>query len=613
MSSLTPNKGLFKWNTSTDGSQQFNIDTALNENWDKIDNEKIGGRNLVPETSDDWTSVSLPKTALVIKRSTEFFGLNVGDEYVVRLKVKNSNTNKKIRLRIEFYTSDESRDSIYTTEYAQNEDKYLYIKRTLTAAQRNHSEMRILLDANLTSSTVTTTTTEYYKELKLEKGNQITEWTPAPEDKADVSYVDTELSTKLDKKYATKAISTAGWYRIAKFASGSSLKYSNAIIKLWSNWGDAAPQSLILLFDFVRAADCKFTILSSTADTIISKVRIVQVTENNKNVLYLEAYYKANSANDVYVEILDGGEISDVVNFISTTESVGTVLQQKNITAYNINEAIDNKLTLKSMNKTISTTGWYRIAKITRGSSAVFNIFKEWNANAPQIITFIVNDVYTTGCEIEILSCYGKTFLINNLRIVNDEDNIYLEMYYSVNASNGVKVAILTDYLNKFSLVDYEKTEANVGTVLYSTNISASNYNLNKVIGTLSSLATTDKTSLVNALNELRLQTKQFMSGENLSQTTLTNARTFDELMNLNTPSIFEISRNTAITQGAGFPTGAYDYGLLITLISTHDYSKTQIYITDNVTSDTARGVYIRSNLNKNWLKLAGESVAPLS
>lgn len=37
MSTTTSNLGLFKYDTSTDGSLAFNINTALNNNWDIID------------------------------------------------------------------------------------------------------------------------------------------------------------------------------------------------------------------------------------------------------------------------------------------------------------------------------------------------------------------------------------------------------------------------------------------------------------------------------------------------------------------------------------------------------------------------------------------------
>lgn len=37
MSTTTSNLGLFKYNTITDGNVAFNIDVALNNNWDLLD------------------------------------------------------------------------------------------------------------------------------------------------------------------------------------------------------------------------------------------------------------------------------------------------------------------------------------------------------------------------------------------------------------------------------------------------------------------------------------------------------------------------------------------------------------------------------------------------
>ena len=41
MSEETKNLGLFKYNTSTDGTLAFNIDRALNDNWDILDKSSI--------------------------------------------------------------------------------------------------------------------------------------------------------------------------------------------------------------------------------------------------------------------------------------------------------------------------------------------------------------------------------------------------------------------------------------------------------------------------------------------------------------------------------------------------------------------------------------------
>ena len=43
MSTTTTNLGLFKYNTTTDANVAFNIQTALNDNWDKIDAAMTGG------------------------------------------------------------------------------------------------------------------------------------------------------------------------------------------------------------------------------------------------------------------------------------------------------------------------------------------------------------------------------------------------------------------------------------------------------------------------------------------------------------------------------------------------------------------------------------------
>ncbi len=48
MSELTPNLGLFKYSTDLDGKQVFSIDTALNDNWDILD-EKVGSSRNIGE------------------------------------------------------------------------------------------------------------------------------------------------------------------------------------------------------------------------------------------------------------------------------------------------------------------------------------------------------------------------------------------------------------------------------------------------------------------------------------------------------------------------------------------------------------------------------------
>lgn len=115
-------------------------------------------------------------------------------------------------------------------------------------------------------------------------------------------------------------------------------------------------------------------------------------------------------------------------------------------------------------------------------------------------------------------------------------------------------------------------------------------------------------TKWVDAMND----TLRYLFGDNIiyQTTLLPNGQTFDDVMDSSVPSVFSINGTSTITSGKGFPTGAFGYGLLITLNSAYVNYKTQIYITDLPSnSDSGRGVYIRTRKAGNWLKLSGTQV----
>ena len=149
---------------------------------DKIDNLELGGRNLIPDTSNDWKEVSVNNFYGTIISSEDFFGLEVGDEYTLRFKVR-TETGKILKARIQFFTDSSNRTSVYGKETVQNGEGYVTYSGTLTEAQKAYTSMQICVDSNSSPAEAKTgTTTEYYAELKLEKGNRYTDWTPAPED-----------------------------------------------------------------------------------------------------------------------------------------------------------------------------------------------------------------------------------------------------------------------------------------------------------------------------------------------------------------------------------------------------------------------------------------------
>ncbi|GIO63390.1 tail fiber protein [Paenibacillus cineris] len=63
MSSNTPNLGLLKKDPMTDGNETFNIQTMLNDNWDKID-DKVG------QMSDELGNITIPDASLTVAGKT---------------------------------------------------------------------------------------------------------------------------------------------------------------------------------------------------------------------------------------------------------------------------------------------------------------------------------------------------------------------------------------------------------------------------------------------------------------------------------------------------------------------------------------------------------------
>lgn len=281
--------------------------------------------------------------------------------------------------------------------------------------------------------------------------------------------------------------------------------------------------------------------------------------------------------------------------------------------AKSVNDILATKSDKKFANKTLSSVGWYRIAKIMRNTnpsyaSSIINLHTMWNNTAAQGTIFLATAM---GSERKIAILSSNTpYQFTKLRITTKNNIDYIEAYYKLTISNNTYVEVL-DNNTAIETVAFELAEEDE-TVQATYDIT--NYDVTGAIGTLSSLTTTDKTSLVNALNELRLQTRTYMNGANVQYTSLLTDRTFDEIMGLGLPSIFCINGNETTINGAGFPTGAYGFGLLITLYGSSNYVWTQIYITDKPYGTTdGRGIYIRTRVAGSWLKLAGETVAPLT
>lgn len=274
--------------------------------------------------------------------------------------------------------------------------------------------------------------------------------------------------------------------------------------------------------------------------------------------------------------------------------------------ASDVNTALATKSDKKYANSYLSKAGWYRIAKINRGNSTAYaspiiNLHTTWNATAPQGVIFIVTSMGSER-KISILSS-NTAYQFTKLRITYDKTNRidYVEAYYKLSNGNKTYVEVLDNHPS-VDVVSFEPADDENATEQVSYNIT--NYDVTSAIGTLSSLPTTDKTSLVNALKELYGNTfaKMKLNGNTYLE------KTFDEVMNYNYSSIFTVHGADSVVKGAGFPIGAYAYGLLITLYSYANYAKTQIYIPDGVGS-----LYVRTRVGGKWKKFDGTVVEPVT
>lgn len=140
------------------------------------------GANLVSGTNPNTVAISIPQTYVKLSEftSTSFFGLQVGDTYTYSIKLIAPPT-KDIKARIQFYTDSNNRTSITGNWIRKGEIGYSFITSTLTQAQRNYSQMELLIDCN---DGTTHSDIGYYSEVKLERGSVQTPWVPNSADAA---------------------------------------------------------------------------------------------------------------------------------------------------------------------------------------------------------------------------------------------------------------------------------------------------------------------------------------------------------------------------------------------------------------------------------------------
>lgn len=104
-----------------------------------------------------------------------FFGLSAGEQYTYTVKLT-APSDRSVAARVQYYTSDGDRLNIVGNYVPAGTTGYSHITETLTSEQRGKSRMELNIQNGNTS--LTSSATYYVGEVKLERGDHSTAWSP---------------------------------------------------------------------------------------------------------------------------------------------------------------------------------------------------------------------------------------------------------------------------------------------------------------------------------------------------------------------------------------------------------------------------------------------------
>lgn len=143
--------------------------------------DSVGGRNLAPNTNDNWQKVSVPGGWGTANLSNPIYEIKDGETYTLQVEVRNMTST--IMLETYNFTAAGARNGLLIPHVSTSDDTKIIV--TFTAKL---PENYAYFQPNLAFSNSLTSAGSYeYRRFKFEEGSVATDWTPAPEDKVSVS------------------------------------------------------------------------------------------------------------------------------------------------------------------------------------------------------------------------------------------------------------------------------------------------------------------------------------------------------------------------------------------------------------------------------------------
>lgn len=240
-------------NTYNSGVQ--NIEDNISDLEDELENLQIGGRNWLTDTASETvrevnspsgyvTTSSITTQYTPGRRTLSELGFKVGDTLTLSYDWEISDATTYGTFRTEFYGQTSSAENSFIarvpnsiiTLSSSNTGGHLEFTFSLTSSTINTKRFVFRIDNSVLTFTV--------RNMKLEKGNKATDWSPAPEDTE--TYVDNiaaDLQDQIDGKvqtYSQTSDPSSAWTTTALKTQHTGDLWYNPNTKLTRRWSGSA-------------------------------------------------------------------------------------------------------------------------------------------------------------------------------------------------------------------------------------------------------------------------------------------------------------------------------------------------------------------------------------
>lgn len=186
------------------------IETYVKDTKSQLDNLQVGGRNYLIGTNKEYRAFNLGQwSAILNTRNLSDLNLKVGDYITASCDLKvPSNAIKGGRIRLQFFNTDADRPNYYGSICNIGEEKRLEVTVRIDSNLLQYKRIDLIIESTNTSITAVESGIQTRHE-KLEIGNMVTDWSPAPEDMATLTQY-TEVKQLADRISSTIYDSTSG-------------------------------------------------------------------------------------------------------------------------------------------------------------------------------------------------------------------------------------------------------------------------------------------------------------------------------------------------------------------------------------------------------------------